>query len=328
MNLIIGAGAVGTTLAALLAEHGQPVTLYARAQDEARFSAAGGLWLARPGQTPPGQRLALPPRTHQLDLQGVDAAYLCTKAAALPALLAELPARLPDGCRLLCTLNGVRALHQVKARFPGQAVRPMSILFNAQLDAPLQARLTTRARAVIGDAEPDLLARFAGSGLAVRAAEGETAVWGKLLINLANAIGALTQSTFQDLFQDRVLRRLYAAVLDEATGVLAAAGIRFRLPVAFPYPAYRWSLTHGGPLPWWMARLANGLDRGAYPSMVADVRAGRVTEVAELNGEIVRQAEACGREAPLNRGLVDRVGALRHPPARLSPAALARELGV
>jgi len=43
----------------------------------------------------------------------------------------------------------------------------------------------------------------------VKTAAGDESVWGKLLINLANAICALTRTTFKDLFLDPDLRRVY-----------------------------------------------------------------------------------------------------------------------
>lgn len=50
---------------------------------------------------------------------------------------------------------------------------------------------------------------------------------------------------------------------------------------------------------------------GNVSSMLADVRAGRATEIAYINGWLVTQAYAAGLAAPLNRALVARVGALQ-----------------
>jgi 2-dehydropantoate 2-reductase len=184
-------------------------------------------------------------------------------------------------------------------------------LFNSQLVAPLTAHITTHAEVLLP--EPML---FKGSF--IRAKTGSEALhWGKLLINLGNAIGAVYQATFKDLLTLPPLRTALADTLEEATQVLDAAGIVWELPLAVPARVYVWALRHGGPLPWWVAQAKNGLGEGAYPSMVADVRAGRPTEVAWLNGEIVRLAAALGRDAPVNRGWVERLTAL-------NPATAAR----
>ena len=68
---------------------------------------------------------------------------------------------------------------------------------------------------------------------------------------------------------------------------IEAAHIAYQLPMPLPYRAYRTLLKHGGPLTWWLAQAKNGLDDGAYPSMVSDVRAGRVTPA--------RNCPACAR---------------------------------
>ena len=144
----------------------------------------------------------------------------------------------------------------------------------------------------------------------------------------AGANAALTQSTFRDLLNQPDLRAIFVAVLDEAVDRIEAAKIDYKLPMPLPYRGYRSLLKHGGPTTWWLARIKNGLDDGAYPSMVSDVRAGRATEVQQLNGEIVALGERLGWPAPVNAALVRLVEALDPAnPAVLTPAALRQQLG-
>jgi 2-dehydropantoate 2-reductase len=131
--------------------------------------------------------------------------------------------------------------------------------------------------------------------------------WGKLLINLANAICALTHTTFKDLLSHPRLRGIYAAVLDEAVATLERAEIRYQLPMPIPYRLYRRILLQGGPLPWWFAKARNGLQPGSYPSMVADIDQGRKTEVEQLNGEIVAVGTKLGIPTPINSRIVELV---------------------
>lgn len=326
MLTIVGAGAVGTTLAAYLAAAGKPVRLYARTKDEAAFRAAAKVRLDRPRGGP--LEAPLPPLTGRLFDADTRYLLLCTKFGALDAVLDDLRDAPPELC-LVSTLNGVRALPLLHERCPGRRALAMSIMFNAQHLGTLHAQLTTRAAVIVADGDAPLHALLAGTGLSVSRAQGEQACWGKLLINLANAVGALTRSTFRDLLSDPDLRAIFVAVLDEAVDRIESAGIDYQLPMPLPYRGYRALLRHGGPVTWWLARAKNGLDDGAYPSMVSDVRAGRATEVRQLNGEIVALGEKLGWPAPVNARLVELVEALpAQDPPTLRPAELRRALGL
>ena len=320
MLTLVGAGAVGITLASYLAVAGKPVRLYARDKDRAALASASALQLDRPRG---GKLVApLPPLTDRL--WDADTRYLviATKFGALEALLAQLR-EAPPTLTVVSTLNGVRALPLIHQRLPGLPTTALSIMFNAQHTGPLHAQLTTKPSIIVASGDAGLHALLSGTGLALSRATGEEACWGKLLINLANAIGALTQSTFRDLLSDPDLRAIFVAVLDEAVDRIEAAKIPYKLPMPLPYRGYRTLLKHGGPITWWLAQIKNGLDDGAYPSMVSDVRAGRSTEVRQLNGEIVALGEQQGWPAPVNAALVQMVEAL--DPVKLIPLS-ARDL--
>lgn len=326
MILIVGAGAVGTILATHLAAAGRDVGLYARPKDLARYGDVAHVRTDFPDGDRPALVAPRPKLVTTLDLTGVEVLVIGVKFPDLEALLAQLPDPIPSGCTLVSTLNGVAPLRAIRAARPAARVVPMSVMMNGQLLGPLHARLATRAEIVLGVPDPALVASFENTGMTVKTAEGEEAVWGKLLINLANAICALTRTTFKDLFLDPDLRRVYVAVLDEATGALDAAGIRWKLPLVLPYRIYRGALLHGGPTPWWFAKYRNGVREGAYPSMVADVENGRVTEVEQLNGEVVRLGHRSGFATPVNAALVELIGASRTP-ERLSAAQLRARVG-
>src|SRR3546814_4962557 len=100
-------------------------------------------------------------------------------------------------CALPISLNGLSALRRLRERLPHAHVVPMTVMFNAQWLAPLHGELTSRAEIYIGSDDQRLLRAFATPGIAVRRCTGEAAAWGKLLINLANAICALTHATFR-----------------------------------------------------------------------------------------------------------------------------------
>lgn len=326
MILVVGPGAVGTVLAAhLIAAGRDEVMLGVRDRHLAALGAVPSLRVEFPTRRP-ALVVPRPEVTAAPTLDGVDHLVLCVKFPDLEPLLNALPP-VPADCTVVSTLNGVAPLRLLRDRLPQARVVPVSVMFNGQLVAPLHAKITTKPQILVGSADPRLVEAFAGSGMDVRRVAGDSAVWGKLLINLANAICGLTRSTFRDLLTDRDLRAAYVAVLDEAVSVLGAAHIDYELPVPLPYPAYRRFLLHGGPLPWWVSKVKNGLRDGAYPSMVADLEQGRPTEVDQLNGEIARLAERHGAAAPANARLVEMIK-VRPAGQPLSARALRERLGV
>ena len=323
--LVVGAGAVGTTLAAYLTAAGQTVGLLVR--DRLPLEKATLLTVDRISGAPP-LMARKPELSTSVDLTGVAYLFLCVKYAALEQVLSQLPSTLPSGLTLVSTLNGMSALPLLQRRYPTAQVANMTVMFNAQLVAPLHSRMTTRPQIVVDNADSRLLGLFDHSGMEVKPTHGRAFAWGKLLFNLANAVCALTHSTAKDLLSVPDLRAIYAAVLDEAIRVMKHAGVRYQLLVPIPYPLFRQIILRGGPLPWWIARLRNGLQQGSYPSMVADIEAGRPTEVNQLNGEIVSLGKAQALATPINARIVELVHAMEGhlPPRYMSPSELRAQI--
>jgi len=152
--------------------------------------------------------------------------------------------------------------------------------------------------------------------------------WGKLLINLNNAVNALSGRTLIEELKRRDYRRVFAASIAEGMELLKRAEIE---------PA-----TVGPISPTMLPRIINSpdwlfnrfflkqwkIDAKARSSMADDLAAGRKTEIDYLNGELVRLAERLQRDAPVNRAIVELVrkaeaGAEPLPPTALRKAVLA-----
>jgi 2-dehydropantoate 2-reductase len=130
--------------------------------------------------------------------------------------------------------------------------------------------------------------------------------WSKLLINLNNAVNALSGKPLLDQLKDRDHRRVVAAAMDEALLAMKLAGIK---------PAKMGPVSPGA-LPN-LLRLPNplfalflkmqGIAPDARSSMADDFAAGRSTEIDFLNGEVVALAGRHGRRARVNEGVVELV---------------------
>jgi 2-dehydropantoate 2-reductase len=180
-------------------------------------------------------------------------------------------------------------------------------------DLFVEDRPETRALAeCIGDGPGAL--KLSGDMLAL--------AWGKLLINLNNAVNALSGRTLIEELRQRDYRRVFAAAMREGLGLLKRAGIE---------PA-----TVGGVGPRALPRVIDSpdwlfnsvflrkwkIDAKARSSMADDLAAGRKTEVDYINGELVALAERLGANAPINRKIVELVGAAEDGAGPLSPRDL------
>jgi 2-dehydropantoate 2-reductase len=129
----------------------------------------------------------------------------------------------------------------------------------------------------------------------------------KLLLNLNNALNALSNLPLKEQLSQRDWRRCLALAQREALTVFDAAGMHPAKLTPLP-PAW---LPRVLEMPdSWFRRLASRLlaiDPVARSSMWEDLERGRSTEVEAINGEVVRLATAHGIAAPVNARLVELV---------------------
>jgi len=305
--VILGAGSIGCFVGGLWQAEGLDVAFVGRqaiggevARRGMRLTDADGLDLHLDAAR---IRFSMSPAA----LADADLVVLAVKATGTAAAAQEIARHAPADAAILSLQNGISNVDLLQAALPGRKVLRGVVGFNvawqggghwhrgtsgilaAQRDPllePLAARLTdTPGRLTLVD-------------------DALSLAWGKLLLNLNNAVNALSGKTLLDELSRRPYRRVLAASMREALGVLSAAGIR---------PA-RLSPLPPSLLPAFIAAPdlvfnAIGLrlqkvDAHARSSMADDFAAGRPSEIDFLNGEIVRLAASVGREAPVNQRLV------------------------
>lgn len=323
VHYVIGAGSVGTVLAGHLARAGRNVVLQVRPGRLDAYQQVDTLRIVDADDRLVAEQPA-PRLVDSLQADGLACVYLAVKYPDLSAVLEQLDSQLPPGVVLAPCLNGVGLAQTLAQRFPDNPVAPLTIMFNARVESALSVRLTTRAEILVGgDDRAAVIDAFAGSGMAVKRAS-ESTEWGKLLINLNNAVCAVTGTGFADLFSDAGLSRAFVLVMDEAVAVFKAAGKPVELPAPIPYGLYRWLLLHARALPLFVARRKNGLSDQAYPSMLADLQRGRPTEIAVLNGVIESMGREQGLATPVNTALIKLVRTFESGarPDYLSPGEL------
>ena len=150
--------------------------------------------------------------------------------------------------------------------------------------------------------------------------------WGKLLINLNNAVNALSGRTLVEELRDRDYRRVFAASMREGLRVLKRARIKpatvggvgpRQLPLVINSPD--WRCRNVFQKKW-------KIDEKARSSMADDLAAGRKTEIDYINGELVTLADKLGAKAPVNRKIVALIRLAEAGAPSWPPAALRREV--
>lgn len=308
--VVAGAGSVGCFVGGLLVRGGHDVTLLLRA-GTAEELTQNGLTLTDFGALD----VALAPdrfamSTDPACLVEADVVLVTVKSGATEEMAAQIAAHAPADAVVVSLQNGVENVAQLRKRLPGWDVRAGMVPFNVVWVGGGRFHRGTSGNIIIERGQghvgrqlsvPDLHVHEHGDIVAVQ--------WGKLLINLNNALNAVSGLPLRVQIGDREWRRLMAAQMDEALAVLQAADVACLNPVAkVPMGLVSRILK----LPTWAFRLvANAMlsiDPNARSSMWEDLEKGRQTEIDELQGKIVRLARQVNLAAPINAGIAEMIG--------------------
>ncbi len=345
---VIGAGAVGSLVAGVLASAGHEVTLAGR--EERDEQGPGILDLRGPDRAVrhvPVTRLAV--TSHGLPdvVAGLDVAVLAVKQFDVPATL-DLVASRPE-LPLVTVQNGIGAEDAVLARRPGGPLVAASLTAATELGLDGEAHWLIRGGIGLSPAVPgaadtarNLANAFRAGGLPARlVADAAAMKWSKLLANLiGNATSALLDMDVADIYEDPRLFDVERRQEHEALAVMRALHLR---PVSLPGAAVPY-LARAFRLPSLVGRLTlqrivGGARGGKMPSLWVAFRAGREeTEVEWLNGAVASAAERTGTAAPVNATLCrlvqealanpDRRDWFRRSPERLLAALSGRDASV
>jgi 2-dehydropantoate 2-reductase len=289
---IVGCGAVGSLFAANLAQlEDVQVWAYDPAREHVDAINRDGLRLSGAGDVVGRIRAT----TDASDLPACDFGIVATKAMHTAEAIAATAGAFGDGC-VASVQNGVGneevlSLHVDRVirgtTFPaGKVVGPGHVQWDVKGDTTLGPYEPKPAPPAEIERLADACTRAGLPTYAVADARGSQ--WRKVIFNAAtNPIGALTGLTHGRVCEQPDLRALVSGLVDEGKAVAAAQDIELD---ADPEDL----IDHA-------ARPDVAYDHKA--SMLQDVEARRPTEIAYLNGGIVRFGEAHRVPTPLNRAI-------------------------
>ena len=327
----MGAGSIGGWLGGKLQAAGVAVHFVGRPRMLAALAQHGLTLTDRDGQRHhlPAERL----RLHDDVPNGLAPALvlLCVKSGATANAAAELGQCLPAGTVVLSMQNGIGNAAAAQAAAPLLQVLPGMVPYNVAELGPGHLHRGTDGQLAAQD-HPTLRALapvLAAAGLPLALHADLAAVqWGKLLLNLNNAVNALSGLPLREQLLDHDLRRCTAGLIAETLAVLRRAGIQpaqmSPLPPALLPPVLRLPT----PLFKRVAARMLRIDSQARSSMADDLALGRPTEVDAINGEVVRLAEQMGRSAPRNAHISTLVQAWPARPQPMRGRVLRQVLGL
>ena len=288
---VVGAGSIGSLLAAHLATVTDVVVLTRRAE-HARALNAEGLRVSGRHDFTARVTAAADAR----DLPEFDLGIIATKAGGVEHAAEALSGHF-SGATIMTVQNGLGAEEIVQAHGDWPLVSAVTFMSGTKhSDTHVEYILDTPTWLGPYGATPfervqEIARLLVDSGLKAEALPDLLpAQWSKLIFNATvNGVAALTGLRHDEHFAAENdpgdLGHLVHDLVDEGKRVAAAAGVEL----------------HDDP--WEMNVLATKRGSAHYPSMLEDIDSRRPTEVELINGALVREAARSGVEAPLHAAI-------------------------
>lgn len=328
---VLGAGSVGCLIGGAWQAAGLPVSFIGR-PPIAKDIAAHGLTLSDYG----GWQEHIP--AAKVDFACVPAALaeadiilLTVKSASTADAAKEIAEHGRQGALVISFQNGVSNIDVLQEELAGRfAVARGMVPFNVAYLGDGRFHKGVAGAPLYAEDRPEtrqLGALVAGGPAALKLSDDMLGIaWGKLLINLNNAINALSGRPLLEELKARDYRRVFAASMREGLRVLSRAGIRPAkigdvgprlLPLVIGAPDWLFNNVF---IKRWK------IDSRARSSMADDLAHGRKTEVDYINGELVALADRLSVDAPINRKIVELIRKAEAGAPSRAPAALRREV--
>ncbi|WP_105259240.1 MULTISPECIES: 2-dehydropantoate 2-reductase [unclassified Pseudoalteromonas] len=301
---VFGAGSTGCYLGALLSAAQLDVSLICRARIKDAIIANGGIHISdyqgldktvMPDEliTEPGEQL-------------FDVVFVTLKCHQLPQALPQLLAITHKSSELVFMQNGLGSFEAIQDRLAERTcvfgITPFNVLqqgahFHKGTEGEFVFAKTP------GTEHIAKTLREHGFNCELKA-QMTPVIYGKLLLNLNNALNAVADMPIKQELENKALRRVLAAAMKEWLAVCKAMNIELAQftkvkPALVPRVL---SLPN-----WLFRRLASAMldiDPKARSSMWEDIQAGRKTEIAYLNGAVVALGQRHGVATPVNSAIV------------------------
>lgn len=308
--VVVGAGAVGCYFGGMLARAGQRVTLVARPQHVLAIAQHG----LRVQTAQWDEHVDLHATTDLAVAAQADVVLCGVKSNDTETTGVLLRPWVMPGTPVLSLQNGVDnapRLATAMGRAP-DGVIPAVVYVATEMAGPGHVRHHGRGELVVSDFTDAhaVVAAFAHAGVPVQVSANVLgALWAKLVVNCAyNALSAITRLPYGPLSLAPGVGATMRQIMGECLAVAQADGVT----IPGDNPDASWAAIEG------IARTMSG----QRSSTAQDLMRGKPTEIAHLNGYVVRRGAAHGIATPTNALLQTLVQVLENQaanPATMSP---------
>jgi 2-dehydropantoate 2-reductase len=290
--VIVGAGAMGSLIAALLTEGGLDVTTLDNHPERAAIVNEKGLRV----QGVSGDRtVRFRAETDPRRLPRPDVVIICTKAYDTAKAAADVREYVPPETPFLTLQNGLGNVEALAETVGAQNVLAGTINQGANEAAYGSIRHAGVGPTIIGEASGPATDRvralaetLTAAGLPAADTDDVKALqWGKLVVNAGiNALGAVLQIRNGGLLRHEETERLMELAVAEAVKVAKAAGVK---------------LPYDGPLEH-VRKVARDTSENIN-SMLADILRNKRTEIEAINGAVAAEGKRLGVQTPVSEFL-------------------------
>ncbi|MEL7564008.1 MAG: 2-dehydropantoate 2-reductase [Dehalobacterium sp.] len=289
-TLIIGAGAMGCLVGALLAESGVQVALFDIAREQVEAIRKQGLIIERGNSR---RTVKVQATTDLKEVEQADLLVVLVKAYHTQKAIEGVRSCISEETLVLTLQNGAGNLEVITDIIPARQVFAGVTSHGAMLLAPGIVRHSGGGKTFIGPMDQDRFTQgeeitrlFNQAGIeTVTSRDIQGVIWTKLIANAAiNPLTAIIGCANGELLKDESLLDIMESIVNEGKQVAGAAGIKVLREDMFEYVKSVCEAT-----------------RENKSSMLMDVLKVRPTEVDAINGMIAVVGRKYGVTVPVNQ---------------------------
>ncbi|UCB57465.1 MAG: ketopantoate reductase family protein [Candidatus Omnitrophota bacterium] len=306
---VIGAGAIGSLVAAYLADKGEDVALAAHPAQCAEISKSG---LNIEGTR--GRMSVKVAAKERLDDEA-QLVVLATKTQDLEKALSENINYLKDSL-ILTVQNGIRAEEIIARRLGKDNLFSSIVMFGATNLAPGKVVHNFEGDWILGKAdstESETLKQISNitSQIFPSPIAGDIMAmkWLKLFLNANNCLPAILGKSMQETFKNLSICKISMQIWREGWGLVNRARINLSSLPNFPLERISnlLDLPEDKSAGIFSNIMTNLSKEPLYGSILQSIKRNRPSEIDYINGEFLRLAESVGQRASLNEKLVQMV---------------------